>query len=52
LPAFIFFWRTLTLSEWYCKEAPVNNKEICSTTRGIQIIGAKNIEKWFEILSI
>jgi hypothetical protein len=36
------FWRTVTLSECRCKEAPVNqpSKEGCSTTRDIQTIGA------------
>jgi hypothetical protein len=38
-------WRTLTLSESI-------NKEGCSTTRDIQMIGAANFEKKFEFVSI
>jgi hypothetical protein len=36
--------RTLTLLEWGCKEAPVNQQASCNTTRDIQTIDGMNIE--------
>jgi hypothetical protein len=44
--------RILTLLEWRCKEALVNQQGGCSTTRDIQTFGAANIGKWFEFVSI